>query len=272
MITITFHNKAKDNLKKAIEIMVTKVLVVDDDSDIANALSQALTRNNFEVTVCRTGEDGFFHAMNEHYGLVLLDVVLPGRSGLEILAALRKKNTHVPIIMLSTRNEVEDRVQALSMTADDYLGKPFALSELLQRVNSLLRRSHGDVVTELRIDDLQLNSVTRSVARGSKILDLTLREFEILLYLMRKPGAVVTRAMLAQDVWKDVKRATPLDNVIDVHISRLRRKIEMDGQKELLHTVRGVGFCISDRNVNPVNTAPVYGPAGYKIPYIGNSV
>jgi two-component system, OmpR family, copper resistance phosphate regulon response regulator CusR len=230
--------------------MATKVLIVEDDNDIADGLDYALTRNGFVVTVCRTGEDGFFLALTENYGLVLLDVVLPGRNGLEILAALRKKTLHVPIIMLSTRNEVEDRVKALSLTADDYIGKPFALNELLERMHAVLRRSNSAAVTELCVDNLKLNSVARSVTRGEKVLDLTLREFEILLFLMQRPGITVTRTMLAQEVWKDVKRATPLDNVIDVHISRLRRKIEFDGQKELLHTVRGIGFCISHHTIS----------------------
>jgi DNA-binding response OmpR family regulator len=231
--------------------MTSKVLVVDDDKDIADALDQALTRNGFGVTVCRTGEDGFFQALTESFDMVLLDLVLPGRSGLEILTALRKQNSKVPIIMLSTRNDVEDRVHGLAMQADDYVGKPFALNELLARVHSLLRRSNISRPAELCIGDLHLHPITRLVMRGNKTLNLTLREFEILFYFMQKPGEIVTRTMLAQDVWQDVKRATPLDNVIDVHVSRLRRKIEINGHKELLHTVRGIGFCISDRSIPP---------------------
>jgi two-component system, OmpR family, copper resistance phosphate regulon response regulator CusR len=199
---------------------------------------------------------------------VLLDALLPGRSGLEILVALRKQNPLVPIIMLSTRNEVQDRVQALSMAADDYVGKPFALNELLARIDSVLRRSRFVPAAELCIDDLQLNPATRQVTRGGTTLTLTLREFEILMYLMQKPGVVVTRAMLAQEVWKDVKRATPLDNVIDVHMSRLRRKIEINGKKELLHTVRGVGFCISTHSALAQEAMAVsHDLAGYRIAY-----
>lgn len=226
--------------------MVVKILVIEDDVHIADVLQEALTRNGYEVTLCRDGEDGFFRAMSEVFDLVLLDVVLPGRSGLDILTALRRQDTHIPVLIMSTRNEVEDRVRGLSLMADDYLGKPFALAELLARVGAILRRGGVKAAVKLSVADLELDPVTREVSRSNRPIKLTLLEFEILQYMMQKRGRVVSRKLLAQDVWKDVNRATSLDNVIDVHISRLRKKVNGERQKELLRTVRGIGFRLSE--------------------------
>lgn len=237
--------------------MATKILVIEDDVDIADVMNGALIRKGYSVTLCRDGENGFFQVMSEVFDLVLLDVVLPGRSGLEILMALRRQNAQIPVLMLSTRNEVEDRVMALSLTADDYLGKPFALSEFLARVESLLRRGIIKPAVKLCVGDLELDPVTREVSRASRAIKLTLLEFEILQYMMQLRGRVVSRAMLAQDVWKDVNRATSLDNVIDVHISRLRKKVDGDRQKELLRTVRGIGFRLSEHDRDEVLGAGV---------------
>lgn len=232
--------------------MATKILVIEDDVSIADVMYEALTRKGYAVTLCRDGEDGFFRVMSDIFDLVLLDVVLPGRSGLEILMALRRQNAHIPVLMLSTRNEVEDRVMALSLTADDYLGKPFALSEFLVRVQSLLRRGITKPAVKLCVGDLELDPVTREVSRAGRPIKLTLLEFEILQYMMQMRGRVVSRVMLAQDVWKDVNRATSLDNVIDVHVSRLRKKIDADKQRELLRTVRGIGFRLSEHDMDDI--------------------
>ncbi len=227
------------------ETPTQRVLVIEDDPDSGAVVQSALERTGYEVTLSSDGEEGFFQALTGRHDLLLLDVVLPRRSGLEILSGLRQLNCTTPVLMLSTRADVTDRVHALSLDADDYLGKPFALAELLARCRSLLRRSHAPPQFKLSVGDLQLNLLSREVTRANRPIELTRREYDLIEYLMRQSGRVVSRAMLAQEVWKGVDRATTLDNVIDVHISRLRRKIEMPGRPELLHTVRGAGFRLS---------------------------
>lgn len=233
--------------------MTAKILVIEDDQTIGDVMTGALQRAGYEVKLCRDGEEGFFQALTGDYDLLLLDVVLPGRNGLEILVGLRKHNQHIPVMMLSTKDDVDDRVKALSLHADDYLGKPFALSELLARVQAMLRRNRPAPPLKLTVGDLQLDLITREVTRATRVINLTLRECEMLEYLMRQNGRIVSRAMLAQNIWKGVERVTTLDNVIDVHISRLRRKIEAPGRAVLLRTVRGVGFRLSERDADNTN-------------------
>lgn len=227
--------------------MATKILIIEDDKDTGDTLEDALRRKGHDVTLCRDGEDGFFQAITAHFDLLILDVVLPCRSGLEILVGLRKHNARIPVLMLSSRNEVDDRVAALSHDADDYLGKPFALKELLARVQVMLRRTGVRSELKLRVADLNLDLMTRGVVRAGRPIILTLREYEMLEFLMRQAGRVISRALLAQNVWKNIDRVTPLDNVIDVHMSRLRRKIDGPGLQELLHTVRGIGYRLGDQ-------------------------
>jgi DNA-binding response OmpR family regulator len=173
--------------------------------------------------------------------------MLPGRDGLEILAAVRKRDISVPVLMLTSKDAIEDRVRGLNAGADDYLVKPFAFPELLARVRALTRRGHNArPVSRLKLADLEMDAMSHSVARGGHELELTAREFELLEYLLRHEGLVVSREMLARDVWKENARHTPLDNVIDVHMARLRRKIDEPFGKKLLHTVRGVGFVLRD--------------------------
>jgi DNA-binding response OmpR family regulator len=223
------------------------VLVIEDDPKIGDTLVEAFEREGARVSLARNGEDGYFRASTERFDIILLDVTLPGRSGLEVLAALRKTDKETPVLILSSRGEVEDRVKGLVGGADDYLVKPFALSELMARVQVILRRGRTDRVLRLAVKDLRMDLVTRKVVRGAHPVDLTVREFELLEYLMRHAGETVGRDMLARDVWNEVNRVTPLDNVIDVHIARLRRKIDLPGQVKLIHTVRGRGFCLSER-------------------------
>jgi DNA-binding response OmpR family regulator len=231
--------------------VTARILVIEDDISTGDVLQETLQRNGHDVTLCRDGEDGFFRAVTSSFDLLILDVVLPGRSGLEVLVGLRKHDPNIPVLMLSTRDEVDDRVKALSLSADDYLGKPFAIGELLARVMAMLRRRQITLPEpRLKVADLHLDLTTRQVSRGGHPIKLTLREFEMLEYLMRQAGRVVSRTKLAQDVWKDIDRVTPLDNVIDVHMSRLRRKIDRPGRQELLHTVRGVGFRLSEQGVD----------------------
>ena len=223
-----------------------RILVVEDEQKLARALGSALRSEHYEVVVAPTGEDGFFHATAEAFDLVLLDLMLPGRGGFEILDALRKRRVHTPVLILTARDSVQDRVAGLDLGADDYLVKPFALPELLARIRALLRRGRPSDILRLKAADLEVDLVSRRALRGSRALDLTSREFELLEYLLRHQGHVVSREMLAVDVWKEPRRATPIDNVIDVQMTRLRRKVDREGDPRLIHTVRGVGFTLRE--------------------------
>ena len=223
-----------------------RILVVEDERKLADVLASALRAEHYDVVVAPTGEDGFFRANAEAFDLVLLDLMLPGRGGLEILHALRTRKVQTPVLILTARDGVDDRVRGLDGGADDYLVKPFALPELLARIRALLRRGRSAEAAHLRRADLELDRVTRRVTRNGRTLDLTAREFELLEYLLRHQDHVVSREMLAHDVWKEPRRATPIDNVIDVQMTRLRRKVDADGQPRLIHTVRGLGFVLRE--------------------------
>ena len=229
-----------------IEFRVVKVLVVEDEQKVADALREGLEGERYDVAVERTGESAFFRATTETFDLILLDLGLPGRDGLEILRALRQRGVEVPVLVLTARDSLDDRVTGLDSGADDYLVKPFAFAELVARIRALVRRGRGADSPRLQVGDLEMDLITRKVARGGASLELTLREFELLEYLMRYQGQVVSRETLARDVWKETARTTPLDNVIDVHIARLRRKVDADPDAKLIHTVRGVGFMLRE--------------------------
>ena len=220
--------------------------MVEDERKLAQVLSSALQAEHYEVVVAATGEDGFYRANAELFDLVLLDLMLPGRSGLEILQTLRQRHVETPVLILTARDGVDDRVLGLDLGADDYLVKPFALPELLARVRALQRRGRPSDVFRLKAADLEVDLVARRVMRGDRAIELTGREFDLLEYLLRHQGHLVSREMLARDVWKEPRRATPLDNVIDVQMTRLRRKVDREGAPRLIHTVRGVGFVLRE--------------------------
>lgn len=224
-----------------------RILIVEDDGKVAGALKAGLANEGFETAVARTGEEGYYLASTEPFEAILLDLMLPGRSGLEVLSSLRKRGLTVPVLVLTARDAIEDRVLGLDTGADDYLVKPFAFAELLARLRALLRRGRPDGAVLLRLADLELDPVERTVTRSGQPIELTAREFELLRYLVRLQGQIVSRDMLARDVWKEPARGTPLDNVIDVHIARLRRKIDQGAVRKLIHTVRGVGFVVGER-------------------------
>jgi DNA-binding response OmpR family regulator len=221
-----------------------RILVVEDEQKVANALKEGLEGESYDVIVAPTGEDAFFRVNTEKFDLILLDLMLPGRDGLQILTTIRKRGLETPVLLLTARDTLEDRVTGLNSGADDYLIKPFAFEELLARIRALLRRGRTVEMLRFGIADLDLDIVTRRVTRGGKPVDLTGREFELLEYLVRHEGQVVMRDMLARDVWKETARGTPLNNVIDVHIARLRRKVDVEPFEKLIHTVRGVGFML----------------------------
>jgi DNA-binding response OmpR family regulator len=223
-----------------------RVLIVEDDPKVAGAVQTGLTAEGCEVAVARTGEDGYFRATTEPFDIILLDIGLPGRSGLEILASLRVRGLTMPVLVLTARDAVEDRVLGLDSGADDYLVKPFAFAELLARVRVLLRRGRPEEALRVRLADLEVDPITRTARRGEQPIDLTSREFELLEYLVRRQGQIVSREMLARDVWKEPSRGTPIDNVIDVHITRLRRKVDQGRASRLIHTIRGVGFLVKE--------------------------
>lgn len=220
-----------------------KILVIEDDIKIGQSLKQGLEAEGYDVMTAITGEDGFFLISTEIFDVVVLDLMLPGRSGLEILEALRRRDSQTLVLILSARDELNDRIIGLDGGADDYMVKPFAIAELLARIRVLLRRGRADQVFHLQFADLELDLVTREAWKAGEPVDLTSREFDLLAFMMRHQGRFVTRDMIARDVWKEAARATPLDNVIDVHMARLRKKVDQNGEK-LIHTIRGVGFTI----------------------------
>jgi DNA-binding response OmpR family regulator len=223
-----------------------RILVVEDETKVARALKEGLEGENYEITIARTGEDGFFRANAEIFDLIVLDLMLPGRDGIEVLTTLRKRGVQTPVLILTAKDAIEDRVLGLDSGADDYLVKPFAFPELLARIRALLRRGRIDQVLRLKVSDLEMDLGTRKVTRGNQLLELTAREFELLEYLLRHQNQQVSREMLTREVWKEPSRATPLDNVIDVHIARLRKKVDQDFPVKLIHTVRGVGFILRE--------------------------
>lgn len=221
-------------------------MVVEDERKLAQILVSALQAEHYDVVVAPTGEDGFFRANAEVFDLVVLDLMLPGRNGLEILQTLRQRHIDTPVLILTARDGVDDRVVGLDSGADDYLVKPFALPELLARMRALLRRGRPSDALRLKAADIELDLVARRATRGDRFLDLTAREFDLLEYLLRHQGHLVSREMLAREVWKEPRRATPLDNVIDVQMTRLRKKVDTEGCARLIHTLRGVGFVLRE--------------------------
>jgi DNA-binding response OmpR family regulator len=221
-----------------------RVLVVEDESKVAGALREGLEGEGYDVVIERTGEGAFFRSTTEAFDLILLDLGLPGRDGLQILRSLRERGVETPVLVLTARDSLDDRVVGLDSGADDYLVKPFAFTELLARVRVLLRRGRNAEIVRFSLADLEMDLITRTVTRAGRAVELTAREFRLLEYLLRHEDEIVSREMLARDVWTETARTTPLDNVIDVHIARLRRKVDQEGMGKLIHTVRGVGFVL----------------------------
>ena len=226
-----------------------RILVVEDERKVAEAVREGLEGEHYEAVVAHSGEDAFFRINTETLDVILLDIMLPGRDGLEVLKTIREQGVKTPVLILTARHTLEDRVVGLNAGADDYLIKPFAFAELLARVRALLRRGRQEDTLRLQVSDLEMDLVTRKVARRGTTIELTAREYELLEYLLRHGGQDVPRETLARDVWKETNRGTPLNNVIDVHIARLRRQVDTAGWPQLIHTVRGVGFVVRDEKI-----------------------
>ena len=227
---------------------IVHILVVEDERKMAQALQDGLEADGYTVRIAYTGEEGFYLIQAQGFDLAILDVMLPGHDGFEILATLRRRGVRTPVLLLTSRDAVEDRVRGLDLGADDYLVKPFAFPELLARLRMLLRRGQPVASARHKLADLEMDLAQRMVVRAGQKLDLTAREFELLEYFFSNSGRVVSREMLARDVWKETARQTPLDNVIDAQMVRLRRKVDGQTEHRLLHTVRGVGFVLREGN------------------------
>lgn len=219
-----------------------RILVVEDEAKVASFIRRALEEESYAVDVCADGARGLDLAWAGCYDLVILDLMLPGMPGLEVLKALRKEQVAAPVLILTARSELDQKVKGLDAGADDYLTKPFAIEELLARVRVLLRRGSGEAAGVLQVDDLVLNPATREVTRGGKRIELTAKEYALLEYLMRNAGRVLTRPMIAEHVWnQDFDTFT---NVIDVYVNYLRNKIDRGQERKLLQTVRGSGYTL----------------------------
>ncbi len=225
-----------------------RILVVEDEPKVAGAIAQGLTAEQFDVTIAMTGEDALLRLSAMPIGLVILDLGLPGRDGIEVLKTLRQRRLDIHVIILSARDSPEARVMGLDSGADDYLVKPFEFAELVARVRAICRRGASRQPLRFELGDLEMDLVARRVTRAGIEVELTNREFQILECLFQNLPHPVSRRILARDVWKGMERATPLDNVIDVHIARLRRKLDAGQSTSLIHTLRGVGFVLSERD------------------------
>jgi DNA-binding response OmpR family regulator len=225
----------------------SRILIIEDDRKMSEALAEGIRAAGYEVATASSAEEGFFLVHQSPPDLILLDLTLPHRNGLDILQQIRKEQIDVRVLILTSHNTLEDRILGLRTGADDYLGKPFSFPELLARVDALLRRFLPVVpVREVLVGDLALDMRARTATRGGETLELTAREFDLLLYLAENRGRTVSREMLAKDVWRETSRFTPIDNVIDVQVARLRRKIDDPYRIKLLQTVRGLGFCLRE--------------------------
>jgi len=217
-----------------------RILIVEDEKKVAGFIKKGLEEETYAVDVAYDGEEGFHLADMNQYDMIILDLMLPKMDGLEVLTRLRDKKVSTPILLLTAKDAVDDKVTGLNKGADDYLTKPFAFSELLARIRSLLRRGQAETQTELKVGDLILDMVSHKVSREGEEIELTGKEYSLLEYFMRNEGKVLTRTMIAEHVW-DYNFDT-FTNVIDVYVNHLRKKIDKKYPAKLLHTLRGVGY------------------------------
>ena len=223
-----------------------RILIVEDEEKTAAYLRKGLTEQGFVVDISEQGEDGLFTARTTGYELIILDVMLPERDGWSVLTELRRTGNTTPVLYLTARDTVQDRVKGLELGADDYLVKPFAFSELLARIRNILRRSRCRLPDVLQVADLEIDFIRHKTNRAGQRLDLTPKEFALLSLLARRQGEVLTRTLIAEQVW-DMNFDSDT-NVVDVHVRRLRSKVDDPFDMKLIHTVRGVGYVLEERN------------------------
>jgi DNA-binding response OmpR family regulator len=217
-----------------------RVLVVEDEKKLASFLRKGLVQENLTIDLLHNGEEALEQILTRPYDAIILDIMLPGRDGLSILREMRRQHNNTPVLLLSARGNVNERVEGLNLGADDYLPKPFSISEVVARVRALLRRASGEHATLMQVGDLSLNLVTREAMRAGAKVELTNREFALLEYLMAHAGRVVTKTALCEHVWEH--HFDTGTNVVEVCIQRLRRKIDEGHEPKLLHTIRGAGY------------------------------
>lgn len=219
-----------------------RVLVIEDEPGVAGFVEKGLHEASYAVDLADNGVDGFELARSRKYDLIVLDLMLPGKDGLTLLKDLRAQDVHTPVICLTARDAIADRVEGLDLGADDYLTKPFSFSELLARIRALLRRGQNAVANPIVVSDLTVDILARSVHRGRRRIDLSPNEFALLEYLARNTGQVLSRTMILEHVWD--MHQDPMTNVVDVHINRLRKKVDSGARHPLIHTIRGVGYVL----------------------------
>ena len=221
-------------------VLLMRLLVVEDEKKVASFIKKGLQEEGYAVDLASDGKTGLTMGLDGVHDLIILDINLPRMDGLSVLQELRKRKVTTPVLLLTVRAAIEDKVIGLDTGADDYLTKPFAFQELLARVRALLRRRAEAESPLLQVADLTLDPATRFVSRGDEKIELTAKEFALLIYFMRNPGRVLTRTMIGEHVWD--YDFDPMTNVIDVYVNYLRKKIEAGGEPKLIHTVRGVGY------------------------------
>jgi heavy metal response regulator len=221
-----------------------RVLVIEDEKKVADFISKGLAEDGYAVDVAHDGDQGYFLATTNEYDAILLDIMLPKMDGFTLCTKMRSEDNHTPILMLTAKDAIKDKVRGLDAGADDYLTKPFAFEELLARIRSLLRKKSLQQKTWFQVDDLMMDTITHTVSRGEREIQLSVKEYALLEYLMRNTGSVVTRTMIAEHVW-DINFDT-FTNVIDVYISYLRNKIDRGHETKLIHTVRGRGYVLKN--------------------------
>jgi len=221
-----------------------KILLVEDETEIGELIKNGLEKEGFVLDYCQDGDSGMEHAMTRSYDAIVLDVMLPGRSGLEILKVIRAGHNNVPVIIITARGETEDKIEGLDLGADDYLPKPFFVEELIARLRAIWRRSSETGMSVLSVGTLSANLMKREVVRSSVQIEMTPKEFSLLAFLMRSPGRVLTRTQILEQVWG--YHFDPGTNLVDVYIRRLRSKIDIEGEIPLIETLRGVGYRMQD--------------------------
>ena len=220
-----------------------RILVVEDDRKVASFLERGLREDGYAVDVAHDGKDGALKAHVHDYDLLILDIMLPGKTGYEILSELRREGSGVPVLLLTARDATEDVVRGLDAGADDYLTKPFSFDVLLARVRALVRRGGAQRLERLRYDDVEIDRIQHTAKRGSRDLKLTAKEFQLLEFFLLHPDEVVKRTRLLEKVWD--LNFDPMSNVVDVHVAKLRKKLTAGGEPPVIHTVRGVGYLLS---------------------------